>query len=136
MTNPAEGATKLKAGEIDALLAKPAYTLNGTDDLEKVYIQQYIHFTNTPGDPWTTVRRSGVPKAGSSYLAWEDFGVGNIPRRVMISSPETADLDFSIWDAYYKAAGITTGVNTASVLSSERLWFDKNNPNYGAGPKK
>lgn len=133
---PVDGATKLKSGEIDALLAKPAYTLNGTDDLEKVYIQQYVHFCNTPGDLWTTVRRSGVPKVGSAYLPWEDFGVSDVPRRVAINSPDAADLDFAIWDSYYKAAGITTGVNTASVLSSERLWFDKNNPAYGAGPKK
>lgn len=136
LANPADGATKLKAGEIDALLTKPAYMLTGTDDLEKVYIQQYVHFCNTPGDLWTTVRRSGIPKIGSSYLAWEDFGIGNIPRRVMIRKPEAADLDFAIWNAYYKAAGITTGENTASVLSNERLWFDKNNPAYGAGPKK
>jgi hypothetical protein len=37
---------------------------------------------------------------------------------------------------YYQGAGITPNNNTPSVLNSERLWFDKNNPNYGAGPKE
>src|SRR5690606_16404376 len=115
---------------------QPAYQLNGTDDLEKVYIQQYIHTINTPGDLWTTVRRSGVPKIGSSYLAWEDFGVGNIPRRVVLNQPDQNDLMYGIISNYYNTAGITPNNNTSSVLNGERLWFDKNNPSYGAGPKQ
>ncbi|PTN09096.1 SusD/RagB family nutrient-binding outer membrane lipoprotein [Mangrovibacterium marinum] len=134
LADPAEGATKLQDGELAALLSKDICTLDGTDDLEKVYIQQYIQNLITPGDLWTTVRRSGIPKVGSAYFAWEDFGVGNIPRRVAINTPSEADLMYDIIIAYYQAAGITTNTNTASVLSSERLWFDKNNPNYGAGP--
>lgn len=136
LANPSVGATKLKEGEIDALFTQEAYQLNGTNDLEKVYIQQYIHIINTPGDLWTTVRRSGVPKIGSSYLAWEDFGVGNIPRRVVLNQPDKNDLMYSIVSTYYNAAGITPNNNTPSVLNGERLWFDKNNPNYGAGPKQ
>jgi hypothetical protein len=31
--------------------------------------------------------------------------------------------------------GVTTGTNNPTTLSNERLWFDKENPNYGAGPK-
>lgn len=135
LENPSEGAAKLKAGEIEDLLTKEAYVLNGTDNLEKVYIQQYINNLLTPGDLWTTVRRSGIPKVGSSYFAWEDFGVGNIPRRVAINSPSEGDLMYQIANSYYQAAGITTNNNTASVLSTERLWFDKQNPQYGAGPK-
>ncbi|MCK3684295.1 SusD/RagB family nutrient-binding outer membrane lipoprotein [Maribellus sp. YY47] len=135
LANPEEGAAKLKDGEIADLLTNEAFLLNGTDNLEKVYIQQYVHNLITPGDLWTTVRRSGIPKIGSSYFAWEDFGVGNIPRRVAINTPSEADLMYDILKDYYQQAGITTNTNTASVLSSERLWFDKNNPDYGAGPK-
>ena len=123
--NPTAGAARLSSGEIDNLLTKEAYTLNGTDDLEKVYIQQYINNLLTPGDLWTTVRRSGIPKVGSDYFAWEDFGVGNIPRRVVINSPNEGDLMYQIATSFYQSAGITTNNNTASVLSSERLWFDK-----------
>ncbi|MEE4286484.1 MAG: SusD/RagB family nutrient-binding outer membrane lipoprotein [Mariniphaga sp.] len=136
LAEPAEGATMLKDGEIDNLLTKEALTLNGTDDLEKVYIQQYLHNLITPGDLWTTVRRSGIPKIGSAYFAWEDFKVTNIPRRIVLNQPDENDLMYDIVSNYYQGAGITPNNNTPSVLNSERLWFDKNNPNYGAGPKE
>jgi hypothetical protein len=134
LVDPAVGATKLKDGEIDDLLAKEFVTLNGTDDLEKVYIQQYINNLMTPQDLWTLVRRSGIPKVGSAYLPWEDFEVTNIPRRVLINNPGDTDLMYDNLVEYYNAAGITTGDNTPATLNSERLWIDKNNPNYGAGP--
>lgn len=136
LTNPAEGATKLKAGEIDALLTNPAYSLNGTDNLEKVYIQQYINDLMTPQNLWTNVRRSGIPKKGSAYFAWEDFGTNEIPRRVPFGTPDPSNLMYEKQMEFLGKTGYTTGVNTASVLSSERLWFDKNNPAYGAGPKQ
>jgi hypothetical protein len=135
LDTPADGATMLKDGEITALLAQDALLLNGTDDLEKVYIQQYVNNLLTPGDLWTTVRRSGIPKVGSAYFAWEDFGIGNVPRRVIVNAPDEADLMYENWMNYYQSAGFTAGDNTSAVLSSERLWFDKQNPNYGAGPK-
>ncbi len=133
---PAVGSTRLKSGELATLFTKPAYYLDGSaGDLEKVYIQQYVHLINTPGDLGTTVRRSGVPKKNSSYLDWEEFGVTHIPRRVLISSHEQSDLDYESWTSYFKAAGFTTGDNSPAILGAERLWFDKNNPGYGAGPK-
>lgn len=135
LADPTEGATKLQSGEIDDLLLQEAYQLNGTDDLEKVYIQQYVHNINTPGDLWTTVRRGGIPKAGSAYFAWEDFGVNDIPRRVVINAPDESSLMYEKYTNYYNSAGFTANDNTPSVLNSERLWFDKNNPEYGAGPK-
>jgi hypothetical protein len=88
-------ATKLRSNEITDLLAQPSYDLS-TDALEKIYIQQYINFMNTPNDIWTTVRRSGVPKKGSAYLAWETFtssGIESlIPRRFEIGTPTEDDL--------------------------------------------
>lgn len=134
----AEAATKLRAGEITSLLAQPAYSL-ATDGLEKVYIQQYIHFMGTPHDLWTTVRRSGVPKKGSAYLPWENVtGSGvelKIPRRFVISTPTEDDINYANKKAAVTEMGVTTGTNNPTTLSNERLWFDKENPNYGAGPK-
>ena len=133
-----DGATMLRDGEIQALLENPAYDLT-TDGLEKVYIQQYINFMATPGDLWTTVRRSGIPKKGSAYLPWEDFLVSgseiDIPRRFEISSPTEDDTNYENVKAAMEEQGFTTGVNTPSVLNSERLWMDKNNASYGAGPE-
>jgi len=131
-------ATKLRSGEIDALLLNPAYNL-ATDGLEKVYIQQYINFMNTPHDIWATVLRSGVPKKGSNYLPWENVisaGVElTIPRRFVIGTPTEDDINYANKMAAVKDMGVTTGTNNPATLNSERLWWDKNNPQYGAGPK-
>jgi len=131
-------ATKLRSGEITDLLAKPICNL-ATDGLEKVYIQQYINYMNTPGDVWTTVRRSGVPKKGSSYLAWEKFTVsGNemtIPRRFVITTPGKDDINYTNKMAAITEQGITPAVLDPIKLNTERFWFDKQNPQYGFGPK-
>ncbi len=137
--NEAEAAaTKLRANEIQDLLALPVCDLS-VDGLEKVYIQQYINFMNTPGDVWTTVRRSGVPMKGSAYLPWESFLASGsemtMPRRFVAGAPTEDDLNYANKKAGIEAQGFTTGTNDPVTLNSERLWFDKNNPDYGAGPK-
>lgn len=140
-TNESEaeaGATKLRDGEIADLLDHPSFDLS-TDGLEKVYIQQYINFMNTPNDVWTTVRRSGIPKKGSAYLAWEDFTVSGseipIPRRMTVGAPTQDDINYANKLAAVQEQGFTAGTPDPSVLASERLWFDTENPAYGAGPK-
>ncbi|PRZ01616.1 SusD/RagB family nutrient-binding outer membrane lipoprotein [Marinilabilia salmonicolor] len=129
-------STKLKEGEIDALLTQPAYDLT-TDGLEKVYIQQYINFANTPNDMWTLVRRAGIPKKNSNYLAWEDLlSSGNeitLPRRFRIGTPTEDSKNYENELNSVTEQGFTTGTLDPQVLNSERLWFDKNNPQYGAG---
>ncbi len=131
-------ATKLRDGEIEALMAQPAYNL-ATDGLEKVYIQQYINFMNTPNDVWATVRRAGIPKKGSAYLAWENFTESGsemaIPRRFEVGTPTEDDLNYTNKMSSAQEQGFTTGSLDPGVLNSERLWFDKQNPAYGAGPK-
>lgn len=130
--------TKLRDGEIDALLTKPSYNL-ATDGLEKVYIQQYINFMNTPNDVWTTVRRSGIPKKGSAYLAWENFTASGsemqIPRRFVVDTPTEDDLNYANKMAAAQEQGFSTGTPDPAKLSAEKLWFDAQNPIYGSGPK-
>jgi len=134
----AAAATKLRDGEIATLLAQPAYDL-GTDGLEKVYIQQYINFMNTPGDMWTLVRRSGIPKKGSAYLPWESFlssgAEMTVPRRFVVATPTEDGKNYQNDMDAIKEQGFTSGSNDPVVLNTERLWFDKENPNYGEGPK-
>ncbi|MEI6679990.1 MAG: SusD/RagB family nutrient-binding outer membrane lipoprotein [Mariniphaga sp.] len=134
----AAGATKLQAGEVAALLAKPICNL-ATDGLEKVYIQQYINFMNTPGDVWSTVRRSGVPKKGSAYLAWEKITSSGVemtlPRRFVISTPGKDDINYTNKMAAITEQGITPATLDPIKLNTERLWFDKTDPQYGDGPK-
>lgn len=132
-------ATMLRDGEIAALLAQPAYDLTA-DGLEKVYIQQYINFMNTPNDIWTTVRRSGVPVKGSAYLPWEEATVSGaeipIPRRMTVGTPTEDDINYANLRAAVEEQGFTSGTPDPAILATERLWFDKNNPDYGAGPKQ
>ncbi|PCH75972.1 MAG: SusD/RagB family nutrient-binding outer membrane lipoprotein [Flavobacteriaceae bacterium] len=134
----AAGATKLRSGEIDALLAQPALNL-ATDGLEKVYIQQYLNFAATPGDFFTTVRRSGIPKTGSAILPREAFMSGGfeltVPRRFSIGTPTADYKNYANQKAAIDAQGFTTGTNDPEILNAERLWFDMNNPVFGAGPK-
>lgn len=134
----ATGATKLQSGEIEAMLAKPICNL-ATDGLEKVYIQQYINYMNTPGDVWATVRRSGIPKKGSLYLAWENFTEGGvemtIPRRFVIATPGKDFTNYANIMAAIIEQGITPAVLDPVKLNTERFWFDKQNPQYGMGPK-
>ena len=140
-TNPemaATASTKLKGGEIEALLTQPAYNL-ATDGLEKVYIQQYINFANTPGDVWTLVRRSGIPKKNSEYLAWDPLTASGselvLPRRFTVGTPTEDSKNYANEMQAVQDQGFTTGTSAPEVLNSQRLWFDKQNPAYGAGPK-
>lgn len=134
-----QASIKLKPGEIDNLLAQPSYNLS-SNALEKVYIQQFINFANTPYDLWTLVRRAGVFLSNSTILPREKFlGSGGndliIPRRFMINAPLESSKNFQNAMKAVQEQGFTTGVNTPTILNQERLWFDKQNPDYGAGPK-
>ncbi|UJH90730.1 SusD/RagB family nutrient-binding outer membrane lipoprotein [Antarcticibacterium sp. 1MA-6-2] len=133
----AAGATALKSGEIQNLLSQPAYDLS-SNGLEKVYIQQYINFAATPGDLWTTVRRSGIPKRNSEVFAWDPLLAGGseliIPRRFMINTPTQDNKNFQNAMEAYTNQGFTTGTNDPNILNNERIWWDEENPDYGAGP--
>ena len=134
-------STKVKPGEITELLSKDICNLSSGDALEKVYLQQYVNYALTPYDVWTTVRRAGIPKRNSPYLAWEPFmprGGGSemvVPRRYTAALPLEDDLNYANKMASIEEQGFTPGVNDPNVLHDERLWFDKENPDYGMGPK-
>ena len=141
-------AAALQEGEIDAMLATENLKLTGDValDLEKIYLQQLMHFTMMPDDQFVTARRSGCPKNGSSLLNYEYFdgiAINAIPRRFPVSAPSPTDKMKENLEEAYQAQGFTTGSNqsggafntTGSVLNTERIWFDKTSPNWGQGPK-
>lgn len=143
-----EATINLKAGELDAMMATPAVKLTGTpaEQLEKVYVQQLLHFTMLPDDQFTTARRSGCPKVGSSLIAFQEFSdvkTAAIPRRFSVTDPSKTDQMYSILVEAYKTQGFTTGSNqsggayngNSTVLNTERLWFDQGAPQWGEGPK-
>ena len=133
----AAGSTKLKAGQIEDLLAQPAYDLS-SDGLEKVYIQQYINFAASPADLWATTRRSGIPKTNSTVLPRDQFLAGGseltVPRRFEIGTPTEESKNYQNEIDAINEQGFTTGTNDPMILNSERIWFDIGNPNYGQGP--
>ncbi len=124
--------------EIDAMMANADYKLTGnkTDDLEKVYIQQYLHFMYQPVEQFVSARRGGVPKIGSSLIPWNtEYDPTIIPRRLYVSKPNDTDKMKDVKNAAYAEEGFTpTTGDAGATLNSERVWYDKGAPQWGAGP--
>lgn len=137
--DPNEKVIDLQPGEIDEMMSHADYQLTGNkaSDLEKVYIQQILHFMMSPIDAYATSRRSGVPKIGSDILARVDYSssgypVTKIPRRVALNAPSPTDLMYDILIQSYKDQGFSIG--SGEMLNSERIWQDLGAPQWGAGP--
>lgn len=132
-----EKPIKLVSGETDTMMANTDYQLTGTtaEQLEKVYIQEFIHFMYQPDDQFVAVRRSGVPKVNSKLIPWVNM-VSNtlIPRRFGITAPNETNIMYDIMTAAYKAEGFSYGKDDPGLLNSERVWADKGAPNFGEGP--
>ena len=140
--DPLEVSIELKDGEIAAMLATDAVKWDGS--MEKIYLQQLMNFTMMPDELFVTARRSGYPKVGSSLLPLVDFGskfaLTAIPRRFEFTEPSPTDIMHDIRLANLKDQGFTPGTNqsgpgftSTTVLNTERLWQDKNAPQWGAG---
>lgn len=136
-----EVTIELKSGELDALLQKPACSLTGNvaEDLEKVYIQQFINDLNNPNELFVTSRRTGIPKTGSNILPREPFndgGVGMIiPRRFTIKNPTEDDINFQNKLKAIQEQGFTPGNSEPQILHDQRIWYDKTAPDWGTGPQ-
>ena len=133
-----EKSIDLKTGEIETMMSHTDYQLTGdkATDLEKVYIQQILHFSLLPIEQYTTARRSGVPVINSKILPrvnYSEVPTSSIPRRMALSAPSPTDLMYNILIESYKEQGFTVGSGT--ILNSERLWQDKAAPQWGEGPK-
>lgn len=143
--DPFDKTIKATDTMISDMLNHVAYKLNGTqiENLEKVYIQQMIHYTMIPMDLYVTSRRSGIPMKNSTLLPRENFdpAIGDqylIPRRFSVSAPDKSDKLYDVTVAAYQQQGYTyegTQTDAPAILAKERIWYDKNAPEYGAGPK-
>lgn len=123
---------------IDKMMQSADYKLTGnkTDDLEKVYIQQYLHYMYQPVEQFVTARRGGIPKKGSAYIPWNnDYDPTIIPRRLYVTKPSDTDKMKAQKEAAFTEQGFsfTTG-DAGATLNKERVWYDKNAPQWGAGP--
>ena len=123
---------------IKTMMTSADYQLTGNRDadLEKVYIQLYLHFYYQPLEQFVTARRSGVPKVGSSLIPWVALKPSkDIPRRFYIAQPELSDKMRAIIEAAMREQGFSfTDGQKPDVLNAERVWYDKGAPNFGEGP--
>ena len=138
--DPFEAVIDLKEGEIETLLGMADYQLTGDKDadLEKVFLNQIIHFSLQPVEMFVTGRRSGCPKFDSDLLPRADYAANNMaadqyPRRTVVTEPVVTDLMYqNIKDAYQRQGFSTTPGK--GVLNAERVWQDLGAPQWGAGP--
>jgi hypothetical protein len=136
-----EGAIDLKEGEIEAMMAgDDAYTFSGTDaeKLEKIYLQQLLHFTLYPSEQYVTARRSGYPAFNSTILArpqYELVPANKIPRRFPTGTLVDTDKMTPLKQEAYAQQGFTATPSGMymDVLATERGWADKGAPAWGAG---
>jgi hypothetical protein len=142
--DPNEVSIELKDGEIAAMLATDAvkFTGSNSDKLEKIYLQQLMNFSMMPNDMFVTARRSGYPKIGSTLLPFVNFkeiSLTAIPRRFEFATPLITDVMHDIRLESLQKQGLTPGTaqsgmgfGSGSVLNTERLWQDKNAPQWGS----
>ncbi|RQO69469.1 SusD/RagB family nutrient-binding outer membrane lipoprotein [Pedobacter sp. KBW06] len=117
--------------EIAAYLNQPGIKFNGSNDLERIYIQEYLNFYRLANEAFTFCRRTGYPKNNSAYYARNTWNEP-IPRRYALDEPPVGTNNEN-WLKAQQEQGFTPGNKELQVLSSQRLWFDKNSPNFGAG---
>lgn len=141
--DPNEVSIELKDGEIEAMLATDFMKFEGSTEekLEKVYLQQLMNFSLQPDDQFVTARRSGYPKVGSKLLPFVKFdgiALEAIPRRFEVTEPAPTSIMYDIRMQNLRDQGFTPGTaqsgigySTGTVLNTERLWQDKNAPQWG-----
>jgi hypothetical protein len=125
------GLTSAADQEIAAYIAQPKVKLDGTNNLERIYIQQYLNFMRLPTEAFTFVRRTGYPRNNSTYYTRDPFNE-LIPRRFWLDEPPLGTNNDN-WKAAQSEQGFTLNDHTPQALSTQRLWFDKNSPAFGQG---
>ncbi len=139
-----EASIELKDGEIATMLATDAvkFTGSNSEKLEKIYLQQLMNFSLMPNDQFVTARRSGYPKIGSKllpFVKFKEIELAGIPRRFEFANPLITDVMHDIRLANLQSQGFTPGTSqsgmgftNSTVLNTERLWQDKNAPQWGS----
>ena len=118
------------SAQIDAYLADPEIAFNGSNDLERIYIQQYLNLIRNPNEAFVFSRRTGYPKNGSAYYGRETFNEA-IPRRFWTIDP--GETNRANWEAAMSEQGFTPNAQDVPSLSSQRVWYDKPAPDFGEG---
>jgi hypothetical protein len=120
-----DGATR-----IEDYLDGDDVKFNGENNLERIYIQEYLNFYRNASEAFVLVRRTGYPKNSSAYYAREEFNEA-IPRRWWTNDP--GEVNRANWNAALTEQGFTPNAQDIPTLSTQRIWYDKNAPDFGEG---
>lgn len=115
---------------IAAHLENEKVKFDGSNDLEKIYIQALFNYYRDPNEAFTLARRTGYPKFNSTLLAREPIA-DILPRRWWLLDP--GQVNTTNWAAAMTDQGFTPNDFTIEKLNTERIWFDKTSPDYGQG---
>lgn len=116
--------------EINQYLQDENVKLNGTNDLERIYIQEHLNFYRNPNEAYVFCRRTGYPKKSSNYYHREPMNE-IIPRRFWTLDP--GETNRQNWNAAMEDQGFTPNAQDLPSLSTQRVWYDKPAPNFGEG---
>lgn len=117
--------------QITSYLAQTSVKLNGVNNLERIYIQEYLNFMRLPTEAFTFIRRTGYPKNSSAYYQRDKFNEP-VPRRYWLDEPPLGTNNEN-WLKGQQEQSFSPGDRSVQVLSTQRLWFDKNSPVLGEG---
>jgi hypothetical protein len=118
------------ATEIAAYLLNPNVQLNGINDKERIYAQEHLNYFRNPNEAFVFSRRTGYPKTGSAYFPRETFNEP-IPRRFWLIDP--GETNRANWQKAMTEQGFTPNAQDVPSLSTQRIWYDKSAPAFGAG---
>jgi hypothetical protein len=128
------GSTTAFAGngeaEINEYLNDENVKLNGTNDLERIYVQEHLNFFRNPNEAYVFARRTGYPKKTSTYYPREPMNEV-IPRRFWTLDP--GEINRQNWQAAMQDQGFTPNAQDLPALSTQRVWYDKTAPDFGEG---
>jgi hypothetical protein len=128
------GSTTAFSGNGDAAveqyLQDEDVELNGTNDLERIYIQEHLNFFRNPNEAFVFARRTGYPKKSSSYYPREPMNEV-IPRRFWTLDP--GETNRANWETAMQEQGFTPNAQDLPSLSTQRVWYDKPAPDFGEG---
>ncbi|MBO9620420.1 MAG: SusD/RagB family nutrient-binding outer membrane lipoprotein [Niabella sp.] len=126
----ATGFTGDGTAVINNYLAGSNVKFNGANDLERIYIQEYLNLYRNACEAFVFVRRTGYPKNTSAYYAREPF-TQTIPRRWWTNDP--GEVNRANWNAALSAQGFTPNAQDVPTLNTQRIWYDKTAPDFGGG---
>src|SRR5690606_37692565 len=123
----------ISSEEIENYLQQPDVAFDGTNDIEKVYIQAYIDFYRQPDEGFALGRRTGYPKFNSELLPRIRVDNPELHWTRRIVTPDPGDLNREFWRQSHESQGFSGLDESPEVLNSQRLWWDKNNPKLEEG---